>query len=92
MCSTINALRGGEIVDLGGIKFRMDTGKTGEEVAICAGDLYIAERNTDPKLLTAAKVFPPRLGCGDGYGGWIRPTSADYSFDTGECVKVVEVV
>ena len=87
---TIRALRSGEVVDLGGIKFKVDVDEKGEEGKIHQGDLYIAERNTGPKLLEAAKVVG--LGEGpNGYGGWIQATSDDYSYDTGECVKVVEV-
>jgi hypothetical protein len=76
-------------VDLGGIKFKMDVDETGREKKIEKGDLYIAERNTGPKLLTAAKV----VGFGEGpngHGGWVEPTSMHYSYNIGECVKVVE--
>lgn len=81
---------GGEIVDLGGLKFRMDVDKQGLERDIQEGDLYIAERNTGPKLLTAEKVVRPGEGP-DGWGNWIQPTTIDYSYDIPECVKVVEV-
>lgn len=87
---TIRALRRGEVVDLGGIKFKMDVDENGKEKEIRKGDLYIAERNTGPKLLEAAEVVGPGEGP-NGYGGWINPTSNDYNFDTWECVKVVEV-
>lgn len=86
---TIRALRRGEVVDLGGIKFKMDVNENGEERKIREGDLYIAERNTGPKFLTAKKI----VGEGEssnGFGGWIDATTIDYSYDTGECVKVVE--
>jgi len=86
---TIRALRNGEVVDLGGIKFKMDVDDDGKEREIQKGDLYVAERNTGPKLLEAEKVVGPGEGP-KGYGGWIQPTTTDYSFDTGECVKVVE--
>ena len=89
-CRTIRALRRGEVVDLGGIRFRMDTDEDGKEREIKEGDLYIAERNTGPQLLTAAKVVLPGQGP-NGYGGWIQPTTIDYSYDLPECVKVVEV-
>jgi len=87
---TIRALRRGEVVDLGGIKLKMAVDENGNEQGIKQGDLYIAERKTGPKFLTAAKVVGPGEGP-DGYGGWIQATTPDYSFDTGECVKVVEV-
>ena len=78
---TIRALRRGEVVDLGGIKFKMDVDENGDEGEIREGDLYIAERNTGPHLLTA-KVIDQR--------GWIYPTCNGYAFNWGECVKVVE--
>ena len=86
---TIRALCSGEVVDLGGIKFKMDVDEKGKEREIQKGDLYIAERNTGPRLLEAEKV----VGSGEGpngYGDWIQPTTMEYSYDTGECVKVVE--
>lgn len=87
---TIRALRNGEVVDLGGIKFKMDVDENGKEREIRKGDLYIAERNTGPKLLTAAEVIKPGEGP-NGYGNWIMPTCTAYSYDIPECVKVVEV-
>ena len=87
---TVRALRRGEVVDLGGIKFKMDVDGDGKEKPVEIGDLYIAERNVGPKLLTAAMVVGPGEGP-NGSGNWIEPTSTDYSFDTWECVKVVEV-
>ena len=82
---TVMALRRGEVVDLNGIKFKMDVDENGQEKEIRPGDIYIAERNTGPHLLTAAKVFRP------GEGGFIQPTTfLDYFFDTGEGVKVIE--
>jgi hypothetical protein len=72
---TLKALRQGEVVDLGGILVKMDDGE------IKPGDLYVAERNTGPKLLTCREV--------NVEGGWIEPTTfPDYSYDTNECVKV----
>lgn len=43
------------------------------------GDIYVAERNTGPKLLTVKAINP---------GGWIVPQEWGYTFDTHECVKV----
>lgn len=86
---TIRALRSGEVVDLGGIKFKMDVDDDGEEGEIQKGDLYIAERNTGPELLEAEKVVGPGEGP-NGYGDWIQPTTMNYPYNTGECVKVVE--
>ena len=76
--ATIRRLLNGEIVDLGGILFEMDEGD------IKPGDLYIAERNTGPKLLEAREISEE--------GFCIHPTSMDYSFNTNECVKVREHV
>lgn len=73
---TLKVLRAGGVVDLGGILFEMDEGE------IQPGDLYVAERNTGPHLLTA-RVVSKEHGC-------IHPTCNTYSFDIGECVKVRE--
>ena len=46
------------------------------------GDLYLAMYNTGPHLLT----------CKDNnQRGWIVPVEDAYCFDTGDCVKVIEV-
>ena len=75
--STLKALRRGEIVDLGGIFVEMDEGE------IQPGDLYIAERNTGPKLLIAREINL-ETGC-------VFPTEfGQYAFDIYECVKVRE--
>lgn len=79
---TIKALRRGEIVDLGGIKFKIDVDESGEEKEIQPGDLYVAERNTGPHLLTARKV--------NLESGCIFSTCGAYPFDLPECVKVQE--
>lgn len=84
---TIRALRRGEVMDLGGIKFKMDVDDAGKEQQIKAGDLYIAERNTGPHLLTAQEVVMSECGCHVSY---IHSTCNAYSFDGGECVKVCE--
>ncbi|MEK9180102.1 MAG: hypothetical protein AAB897_01680 [Patescibacteria group bacterium] len=74
---TLKALRSGAVVDFGGILLEMDEGE------IRSGDLYVAERNTGPHLLTAREVSTEH-GC-------IHSTCTAYSFDIGECVKVREV-
>lgn len=78
--ATIKALRMGEVVDLGGIRVKMDEGE------IKPGDLYVAERNTGPHLLTAREVVRTEHGHID----YIHPTTLSYSFDGSECVKVCE--
>ena len=47
-----------------------------------SGDLYIAERNTGPHLLTCKYRDVER--------GYIVPTTLAYLYNTCECVKVVE--
>lgn len=81
--TTITALRRGETIDFDGIELKMDVDENGKEKEIKVGDLYVAERNTGPKLLTAANI---------DHRQWIKPTTNDYSYDTWECVKVVEEV
>ncbi len=71
---TLRKLRNGEVVDLEGINLRMDDGK------LKVGDLYVAERNTGPHLLTVK-------GFGDQC---VFATTNAYAFDTWECVKVCE--
>ncbi len=70
---TLKALHRGQVVDLGGVLVKMDKGE------IQPGDLYVAERNTGPHLLTARAI-------GDGC---IHATTMAYSFDIWECVKVM---
>jgi hypothetical protein len=82
----IRALRAGQVLDLEGLRFRMAVDEQGVEKPIQAGDLYIAERNTGPQLLTALKVVQEQSLC----GGYIIPTTSNYPYDLPECVKVVE--
>jgi len=61
----IKKLRNGEIVNLRGVLYQ----KVDRE--ICVGDLYVAERNTGPKLLIAREIVPyPTPENGLKYGGW----------------------
>ncbi|MBI4120776.1 MAG: hypothetical protein HY457_00770 [Parcubacteria group bacterium] len=74
---TLKALRSGKTVDIGaGTMVKMAPGN------IQVGDLYVAERNTGPKLLTCKSV--------NEEGGWIIATTLNYPYDIGECVKVEE--
>lgn len=76
--TTIKKLMAGEVIDFHGILLKMDNWPIGP------GDIYIAERNNGPKLLTA-KIVDYAAGC-------IHPTTfGDYAFDIFECVKVCEV-
>lgn len=83
----IRMLRSGQVLDLQGLRFRMDVDEKGEEKEILPGDLYIAERNTGPQLLTADKIVKEESFC----GGYVIPTTLNYPYDLHECVKVIEV-
>lgn len=82
----IRTLRSGQVLDLEGLRFRMDVDEKGDEKEILPGDLYIAERNTGPQLLTAERIVKEESLC----GGYIIPTTMNYPYDLPECVKVVE--
>jgi hypothetical protein len=43
-----------------------------------SGELYIAGRNTEPKLLTAKRI---EMGC-------VFPEESEYPYDTGECFRL----
>ena len=64
-----------KIVDFNGIRFVVSDDK------IQARDLYLAERNTGPQLLTCQFV--------NEEDGWIAPMEAAYLYDTCECIKVI---
>jgi hypothetical protein len=83
---SIRALRNGEVLDLEGLRFRMDVDDKGNEKEILPGDLYIAERNTGPQLLTADRIVKEESIC----GGYVIPTTLNYPYDLPECVKVIE--
>lgn len=99
---TIRALRRGEVIDIEGIKLKMMTGPDGQEEQIREGDIYVAERNQGPKLLTAKKLIMAKpCDCGDcenrhpGFNpttiiDFIIPTCDAYPYDGNECVKVCE--
>lgn len=74
--NTVARLKAGKIVEIEGIRFKQVEGE------LKPGDMYIAERNTGPKLLTVREV--------NKEGNWVEATTDDYSFDTWECVKVCE--
>jgi len=75
--TTIRALRNGEIIDLDGLALQFRPGD------LESGDLYVAERNTGPELLTCSRVAPE---------GYVLATTNAYPYDTGECVRVEEVM
>ncbi|MBI2057970.1 MAG: hypothetical protein HYT63_03245 [Candidatus Yanofskybacteria bacterium] len=78
---TLKALRRGEVIDIEGIKLKMDEGE------IQVGDLYVGERNTGPHLLTAKEVV--MLDDGNGIN-FIFSTCNAYPYDGNECIKVCE--
>lgn len=73
---TISALRNGETIEFEGLSLKAAVDQTLNE-----GDLYIAERNS-VKFLTVKTV--------DHNIGAVFPTTLDYAFNIGECVKVEE--
>lgn len=56
--------------------------KVSDEGRLEPGDLYVAERNQGPKLLTVQMV--------NWDHGFVIPTTNDYLYDIHECVKVKE--
>lgn len=80
-----NKLRNGETVELDGYILRM----LGDGEVMEVGDIYVAERNCAPEILTVREVVPiPTKENGLDYGGWVVPQEPKYCFDIKECVKV----
>lgn len=71
---TLKALVKGEIIEFEGLQLKKAEGD------LVPGDIYIAERNGPPKLLTVGRINEDR--------GWVHPTTMDYPFNLSECVKV----
>ena len=80
MYATLKKLRAGEVIELNGLRLKMDEGKLEE------GDLYVAERNTEPQLLTVKEIVHPENLVLNA--PWVVPTTFAYSYDLGESVKV----
>lgn len=78
---TLKRLRAGESVEVEGVLVKMAGG------AIKAGDDYVGERNTGPKLLVAKEVVTKPWG-DHTVIDYIHPTTIAYSFDGHECVRV----
>lgn len=89
------ALRDGETVEIEGVPLIMDGGGRVTD----AGDWYVAQRNTGPKLLTArsfgfwghgpaGETMTKEHLHGDEHPSCINPVEPAYSFDYHECVKV----
>lgn len=72
-----NALLRGEIVEINGKSYRRIDGD------IENGDLYFAERNTGPKILTARNVNRDQ--------SWIVPNEPGYVYDIHECIRIEEI-
>ncbi len=80
--ATLQKLRNGEVIEIEGLRLMKD------DTPLEVGDLYIAERNTGPKFLTAREIVMTSDG---QYIDFIAPTTPDYAFDGHECVKVKEM-
>lgn len=78
---TLRRLRAGEVIEIEGLRIIMDN------TPLVVGDLYIAERNTGPKLLTVREIV--MTSCGK-HIDFVCPTTPDYAFDGHECQKVKE--
>lgn len=72
--TTIKALRRGETVEIDGFIVKQAL------TELSSGDLYVAERNTGPHLLTCQRV--------NSDGGYVVPEEVAYCFDISECVKI----
>ena len=78
MPESLCILSRGGVLNLEGIFLEMDSGP------LEPGDLYVAEKNQGPKLLTVKSV---NWDC-----GFVVPTTNDYCYNTIDCVKVREYV
>lgn len=67
-------------VELEGCIVEVDPDATGRDLR--PGDLFLAERNTGPKLLTCRHVDER---------GWVMAVESAYSYDVWECRKVISV-
>lgn len=67
------------VLEVEGCEVRVEPEQTGADLE--PGDLYVAERNTGPQLLTCKTLGR----------GWIHPEELAYSYDLHECRKVVEI-
>lgn len=75
--TSIEILQKSNVFNFEGILFLKDDTK------LEPGDLYVAERNSGPKLLTVKKI--------DHKNMLVIPTNCEYPFNFDECVKVREV-
>ncbi|MES3005281.1 MAG: hypothetical protein V4690_04255 [Patescibacteria group bacterium] len=80
---TLNRLLSGNPVEFEGIKVfpvKNSEGKVTTGESLNPGDVYIAERNGPPLLLTAQRI--------DFSAGIVLPDCKQYPFNFDECVKV----
>jgi len=75
--SNRNALHNGETITVDGRSYRKIDG------SIQKGDLYFAQRNQGPKILTARSI--------NVEDSWVVPNEPAYVYDLDECVKVEEI-
>ncbi len=82
--ATLKKLRSGQPVTINGQLYRRRLEPTDsewlQEAELQPGDLYIAERNTGPKLLRAVEV--------DRENNWVTCDGFNYAYDISECVPV----
>lgn len=70
-------------VEFEGMKLRY----LGEWRDLKPGDIYVAERNSGPKLLTVREV-KETFGDENQWVGAVFPVEVAYPYDLSECVKV----
>jgi hypothetical protein len=75
---TLNRLRSGEIIEIEGLRL------IGLEGEVGPGDLFVAERNTSPQLLTAKAVNTEQ--------SYVLSVENAYPYDCSECVRVEEAI
>lgn len=68
----------GYIIEVEGIKLEVENEPPKE------GEMYVAQRNTGPHLLTAKKV--------DMKNRWVVPVEKAYVFDLHECKRVIRMI
>ena len=91
MSTLLSALRKGEQVMIDGVEgvYQMTPEKQSGQL-LEPGDLYVAEKNTGPQLLTCKEV---KLTIPDGrFVAWVVPEEeAAYCFDFWDCVGVTRI-
>ena len=82
--SNISKLRDGQQVIVNGVSYEMVEGKS-NGIDLSVGDLYLAERNSGPKVLKVANVVERYGSC----MGWVEATDLTaYPYNLHEFVGV----